>query len=167
MDILFNFTTRKKVNMDKCNIMFSGNTHISVKNHILAKSWFKETSFLGTYLWVPITGKSTCIKHYFYLIEKVPSKLASLKSSQLSFVGRVTLAKVVIEAFPMYNIMIVAIHQDCIQKIHKCQRVFISGDNDDKKNLHSVRWSIISKEKTKVVLVLETLGSWTKIALPS
>lgn len=111
--------------MYKCNIMFSGNTHSLVKNLILAKSQFKETFTLGTYLGVAISGNSTCIKNYHYLIKKVHSKLASLKSNQLSFSGRVTLAKVVIVAFPTYTIMIVAIPQDCIQNIHKCQRVFI------------------------------------------
>lgn len=84
--------------MDKCNIMFSGNTHILVKNLILPKSQFKETSSLGTYLGVPITRKSTCIKDYCYLIKKVHSKPTSLKRNQLSFSGRVTLAKAGIEA---------------------------------------------------------------------
>lgn len=105
---------------------------------ILVKYGFKEASSIGTYLSNPLTGKSPRVKDYKYLIEKVQSKLAHWKSNQLSFAGKVTLAKATIEALPTYNMMSVAIPQECIKKTHQHQRSFIWGDSLEKKNLHSI-----------------------------
>lgn len=102
--------------MDKTNIFFSSNTPISTRKSILAKSSFKETSSLGTYLGIPLSGKNPRVKYYKYLIEKVQSKLAHWNNNKLSFVGIVTLAKDVIEALPTYTMMYVPIPQVCIMK---------------------------------------------------
>lgn len=61
--------------MEKTNIFFSNNTHLSTRKLILAKSGFKETSSLGTYLGVSISSKHPLVKGYQYLIEKVQSSL--------------------------------------------------------------------------------------------
>lgn len=78
------------ISISKSNIIFPDNTLISIKKNILVKFGFKETSFLGTYLGVPLSGKSPRIKDLWYPIEKVQAKLAHWKRSQLSFAGRVT-----------------------------------------------------------------------------
>lgn len=54
----------QKINWNKSNIMFSGNTPTSIRRLILSKSSLKETSSRGTYLGVPITD-------FVYLIDKV------------------------------------------------------------------------------------------------
>lgn len=113
----------------------------------MQKSGFRETFYLGTYSGVPLSGKSPKIKYFLYSIEKVQAKLAHWKLIQLSFVGRVTLAKDVLEVIPTYTMMYVPIPQDCINKIHQCQRSFIWGDSNKKKLLHIIRWSIISRDK--------------------
>lgn len=60
LDTLTKFcdSSGQKINMDKNSIMFSGNTPISIRSLLIAKFGFKETSSLGTYLEVPITGKN-------------------------------------------------------------------------------------------------------------
>lgn len=167
MDILSQFCNShcQKVNMEKSNIMFSGNTLVSVRNLIFSKSGFMESSSLDTYLRVPLTGKILRIKYYSYLNKKVQSKLTTQKSNQLSFAGRATLAKAVTEALPMYTMMIMATLEDCIHNIEKCQISFLQGDNEDKKHFHSVRWSIISKEKHQGGLRLRYLGIMNKAYL--
>lgn len=167
MDILSKFCNShyQKVNMERSNIMFSGNTLVSVRNLIFSKSGFMESSSLDTYLGVPLTGKILRIKDYSYLNKKVQSNLTTQKSSQLSFVGRATLAKVVTEALPMYTMMIMATPEDCIHNIEKCQISFIQGYNEDKKHFHSVRWSIISKEKHQGDLGLRNPGIMNKAYL--
>lgn len=133
--------------MEKTNIFFFKNIPLSTKKHILAKSGFKETSSLGTYLGVSISGKHPRVKYYQYLVKKVQSKLAHWKRNHLSFVGRITLVKVVIEALPTYTMMSVPIPQACIKKIQHCQRSFIWGDSLEKKHLHSICWCILTKDK--------------------
>ena len=59
LDILAKFynSSGQRINMDKTNFFFSNNTHMSTRKLILSKSDFKETSSLGTYLGVPLSGK--------------------------------------------------------------------------------------------------------------
>lgn len=78
MDILSLFCNAyaHHINMVKSNIMFSRNTLIATRKSIIAKSGFRETASLGTYLRVPLSGKSPKFKDFHYLIEKVQAKLA-------------------------------------------------------------------------------------------
>lgn len=74
MDILSQFCIShcQKVNMEKSNIMFSGNNAlVSIRNLIFSKSGFMESSYLDTYLGVPLTGKILRIKDYSYLNKNV------------------------------------------------------------------------------------------------
>lgn len=109
MDILSKFCISygKHINMDKSKITFFDNTLIATRRSIFAKNGFREN--LGTYLGVPLSGKSPKIKDFRYLIEKVQTKPAHWKRSQLSFASQVTLAKFVIETIPTYTMMYVPI----------------------------------------------------------
>ncbi|MCI19046.1 putative ribonuclease H protein, partial [Trifolium medium] len=61
-------------------------------------SGFRETDQLGKYLGVPLTGRAPRREDFQYIIDQVQNKLASWKAHLLSFAGRVTLAKSVMEA---------------------------------------------------------------------
>lgn len=56
--------------MDKSNFMFFRNTPTATMRSILSKSGFRETSYLGTYLGVPLSGKSPKIKDFCYLYDE-------------------------------------------------------------------------------------------------
>lgn len=105
--------------MEKSNITFSRNTSRVARRLILNKIGFKEIKVLGTYLGVSLIGRSPKIKDYMYLIEKFQNRLSNWKRNQLSFIGRVTLAKAVIEALPTYSMMATAIPKACIKEIQK------------------------------------------------
>lgn len=143
--------------MEKSNFMFFRNTPTATTRSILAKSGFRETSYLDTYLGVPLSGKSPKIKDFCYLIDKVQTKLSHWK--------RVTLAKSVIEAIPTYTMMFVSIPQDCVNKIRQCQRSFIWSDSNDKKHLHTICWSIISRDKHNDGLGLRKLSIMNRSCL--
>lgn len=66
---------------------------------------FRETQPLRKYLGVSLLYRSLKRSIFNYILEKVKSKLTSLKSRHLYFVGRVTLSKVVIEVLHIYTIM--------------------------------------------------------------
>lgn len=140
MDILSKFciSYEQHINMDTSNITFFKNTLIATRRSILAKIGFRETSYLGTYLGVPLSGKSPKIKDFRHLIEKVQTKPAHWKRSQLSFASQVTLAKSMIETIPTYTMMYVPIPQDCFNKIQQSQRSFIWGDSNKKRHLHTI-----------------------------
>jgi hypothetical protein len=118
----------QEISQDKTSVLFSKNVTRGLKNKILSISGFKETDDFGKYLGVPLTGKAPKRADYQYLLDQVSSKLASWKASQLSFAGRVTLAKSVIEAVPIYPMMSSKIPKSCLEDIQKMQRQFIWGD---------------------------------------
>ncbi|MCH82962.1 putative ribonuclease H protein [Trifolium medium] len=74
-------------------------------------------------------------------------KLANWKARQLSFAGRVTLAKSVIEAIPIYPMMTNKIPKSCLEEIQKLQRNFIWGDRDGVKKYHAIGWEMVTKPK--------------------
>jgi hypothetical protein len=99
---------------------------------------------LGKYLGVPLTGRAPKKADYNYIIEQVTAKLTAWKAKHLSFAGRVTLAKSVIEAIPIYPMMTAMIPQSCIDEIQKLQRKFIWGELDNERKYHAVNWSVVT-----------------------
>lgn len=93
-----------------------------MKKQFLKMSGFKETTSLGKYLGVPLTGNAPRRGDYQYIIDQVSSKLDFWKGNHLAFAGRVILAKCVIEALPIYPMMTI---KACIKDIHKMQQRFI------------------------------------------
>ncbi|PNX78113.1 hypothetical protein L195_g034088 [Trifolium pratense] len=76
---------------------------------------FKETNDFGKYLGVPPTGRA-------------PKR------------GRLTLAKSVIEAVPIYPMMSTKIPKSCLDEIQRIQCQFIWGDTEQKRKFHVVGW---------------------------
>ncbi|CAI8594394.1 unnamed protein product [Vicia faba] len=70
-------------------------------------------------------GRAAKKEYFHYIVEQVSNKLTAWKGKQLAFMGRVTLAKSVIETLLIYPMMITIIPKSCIDAIHKLQRSFI------------------------------------------
>jgi hypothetical protein len=102
---------------------------------------------LGSNLCVPLIGRSPRKSYFHYIIEQVSAKLAQWKANQLSFAGRVTLAKSVIEAIPIYPMMSMLLPKSCLDEIQKLQRGFIWGDNENGRKYHDVGWNNVSQSK--------------------
>lgn len=108
-------------------------------------SSFRETEQFGKNIGVSLSGKALRKANYQYLVEQVESKLASGKTNILSFVGRVTLAKSVIEVIPTYTMMTNAMQVTYIDEIQRLQCNFIWSDTTDKKKMHIVKWDTLTK----------------------
>ncbi|KAK2417953.1 hypothetical protein QL285_040194 [Trifolium repens] len=150
MEVLNQFCTMsgQQVNYDKSAIFFSRNVAAVRRVTLSTKSGLKETMNLGNYLGVPALGRSPRIHDFQYLIEKVKTRLAGWKAKQLSLAGRITLAKSVIQAIPIYPMMSMPIPISCLNEIEKIQRAFIWGDTEDKRKAHMVSWETITKPKS-------------------
>lgn len=66
----------------------------------------------------------------------------------LSFAGRVTLTRSVIQALPSYVMQSAYIPRVICDEIDKRCRKFIWGDTDNHRNIHMVSWSNIRKPKS-------------------
>jgi hypothetical protein len=135
IDVLERFCSMsgQEVSSDKTSILFSRNVERSMRSRMLQISRYKETNSFGKYLGVPLTSTTPKRQDFQYILDQVSNKLSAWKASHLSFVGRVTLAKSVIEAVPIYPMMSSSIPKSCLDDIQKIQRRFIWGDTDQKK----------------------------------
>jgi hypothetical protein len=130
MQVLKNFCniSGQEISHDKTSNLFSKNVERGMKQKLLNLSSFRSTDDFGKYLGVPLTGRAPKRRDYQYLVDQVSEKLSRWKAPQLSFVGRLTLAKSVIEAVPIYPMMSARIPKFCIDDIQRMQRSFIWGD---------------------------------------
>jgi hypothetical protein len=154
---LFCSMSGQQVSMEKTSVLFSKNINRSTRQELLNISGFRETMQLGKYLGVPITGKAPKRSDFQYLIDQVSSKLTAWKAKHMSFAGRVTLAKSVIEAIPVYPMMNSTIPVGCLNEIQKIQRAFIWGDDTYKRKIHAVRWEKVTQPKALGGLGLRNL----------
>ncbi|PNX54419.1 hypothetical protein L195_g048038 [Trifolium pratense] len=81
------------VSIEKTSVLFSKNVPQSIKNQLLRQSGFKEAVSLGKYLGIPLLGKAPRRGDFAHLVDSVKAKLTRWKATNLSFAGRVTLAK--------------------------------------------------------------------------
>jgi hypothetical protein len=149
MDVLNRFCnlSGQEVSQEKTSIIFSKGVQRGMRDKLLRLSGFRETTDLGKYLGVPLTGRAPKITDYQYLIDQVSNKLSAWKARQLSFAGRVTLAKSVLEAVPIYPMMTTKIPKTCLEAIQRIQRNFIWDEYDNVRKYHAVKWSEITKPK--------------------
>lgn len=91
--------------------------------------------------------------------------LANWKANHLSLARRVTLAKSVIEAVPLYPMMTTIIPKACIEEIQKLQRKFVWGDTEVSRRYHAVGWETMSKPKTIYGLGLRRLDVMNKACI--
>lgn len=126
------------ISKEKTGIMFSANTPVGIHRTIDARFGFREVNDLRRYLGVPLSGKSPKNNIFRFLIDKVRAKLSHWKCIQLSFAGRVTLVKVVIEALRTYSLISSKVPKDYFNKIHWLQHNFIWGNNGEDNKMHTV-----------------------------
>jgi hypothetical protein len=127
--------------------MFSRNVRREDRNMLQQLSGFRVTATLGKYLGVPLNGKAPKRADFQYIINQLQSKLTSWKAKNLSFVGRVTLAKTVMEAIPTYPMMTVMIPSSVLKEAQRLQQSFIWGDTDTGRRYHAVSWEMVTRPK--------------------
>jgi hypothetical protein len=155
----------QEVSQEKTSLLLSRNVDRGIRNKLIQRSGFSVTNEFGKYLGVPLVGRAPKKHDFQYLIDQVTSKLASWKATQLSFAGRLTLAKSVMEAVPTYPMMSSKIPKACIDEIQKIQRNFIWGDTDQKRRFHAVKWDIVTTPKWNGGLGLRKLDIMNQACL--
>lgn len=70
-----------------------------------------------------------------------------LKTNQISFAGRVTLTKSVLQAVPVYPMMTNILPKTCIEEIQYLQKRFIWGDTLEKQKYHVVNLDMLTNHR--------------------
>lgn len=136
-----------KVSDPKSRIFFSKNVNGVLKNHLCNISGFQVTDDIGKYLGVSIIHECVSKRSFNFIMEKVDKRLSNWKANTLSFAGRLTLTKSVIQALPTYVMQSTLIPRQLCEEIDKSCRRFLWGDTGEVRHLHSVSWAKICKPK--------------------
>lgn len=109
----------------------------------------KDDKYLGNPLvlgrWKPTS--------YDSLVLKIKSKISLWKSLHLFQAGRNTLVKSGTSALPIYNMSILKFPKDTIDQMDKLLYKFWWGEDDEKRNMHTIKWEEICKPISKGGLV--------------
>lgn len=131
----------------KSRIFFSKNVNGALRNHLSQMYGFQVTDDLGKYLGVPIIHERVSRRSFQFVMEKVNMRLSSWKANTLSFAGRLTLTKSIIQVLPTYVMQSAFIPRHLCDEIDKSCRRFLWGESDNVRHLHTVSWSNICKPK--------------------
>lgn len=137
----------QRVSEAKSRIFFSKNVDGASKNNLSRVSGFQITYDIGKYLGVPILHDHVSRRSFHFILEKVNKRLSNWKTKTLSFAGRLTLTKSVVQALPTYVMQFALIPRHLCDEIDKRCRSFFWGDIVEDRYLHTVSWSKICMPK--------------------
>lgn len=124
---LFCRCSSQKVSEAKSRIFFSKNVNGVLRNHLSHMAGFQVTDDLGKYLGVPIIHERVSRRSFQFIMEKVNKRLSNWKANTLSFAGRLTLTKSIIQALPSYVMQSAFIPRHLCDEIDKSCRRFLWG----------------------------------------
>ncbi|KAK4286586.1 hypothetical protein QN277_003122 [Acacia crassicarpa] len=161
MEAIHNFceASGEKVSISKSSLFFSPRVSTVLKGRIKNITGMKIASEIGKYLGFPLTRNKSSRDTFQYVIDRVKSKLATWKSSCLSMGGRITLAKTVISAIPLYPMQVSQLPVSVCKELERLQRRFIWGFSDSTKGFHPMSWERITLPKHYGGLGLKRLCS--------
>lgn len=124
---LFCRSSGQKVSEEKTHIFFSSNVDSRRRQEICNASSFQITDDLGKYLGVPILHKRVNRRSFQFILDKVDQRLSNWKTKMLSFAGRLTLTKSVLQSLPTYVMQSAYIPRSICDKTDKRCRSFVWG----------------------------------------
>ncbi|KAK4261983.1 hypothetical protein QN277_027606 [Acacia crassicarpa] len=149
----------ERVSTSKSSLFFSPRVPPQMKQNLSAMSGMKVTTAIGRYLGFPLTRKRRPTETFQYIVDNVSSRLAMWKEKSLSRAGRITLAKSVLSAMPLYPMQVAQIpHSICLQ-IERIQWKFILGHSESSAGFHPIGWHQITLPKDHGGLGFRRLSS--------
>ncbi|KAL7587442.1 hypothetical protein Lser_V15G40495 [Lactuca serriola] len=123
----FHISSGLKVNFFKSRIFGVGvsKTELSKTAQVLD---CLQGDFPFTYLGVPVGADMALKKNWKPILDKFSSKLSSWKAKSLSFGGRLTLIKSVLDCLPTYYMSLFKDPQGIIDQLDKIRRRFLLGE---------------------------------------
>ncbi|PKI78917.1 hypothetical protein CRG98_000690 [Punica granatum] len=108
------------------------------------RSSFKMSSTLGHYLGVPIVHGRLCRKHFEQIVSRVQDRINGWTARTLSMVGRVTLAKSVIQVVPSLTMQVMRLPANVCEQLHRhchdCSRSSLEVRNGQRVMFWEDRW---------------------------
>jgi hypothetical protein len=135
------------VNMAKSELIFSKKVPNDIRSEISQILPMQRVDNFSKYLGIPTTIGRSKQQVFNYLFDRIWKKLKGWKEKNLSFAGRGTLIKAVIQAMPTYIMSCFRLPKNLCQQLESMACKFWWGSNIDKRKLHWVQWKKICKNK--------------------
>ena len=150
-DCLRNFcnASGQEVSASKTHVYFSKNVSDDTASSICNCLGYMKTNDLGRYLGMPILHGKISKGTYAAILEKIDERLSGWKVDRLSFAGRVTLAKSVLNAIPSYAMQTIKLPRSLCDAIDKKIQNFIWGTHGDIRKPHLANWNEVCKPKNQ------------------
>lgn len=149
----------------KTRVYFSQNVDSRVRGQICSESSFQATNDLGKYLGVPVLHNRVSRSSFQFILDKIDQRLSGWKAKMLSFAGRLTLTKSVLQSLPSYTMQAAYIPRSLCDAIDQRCRNFLWGDSNEEKHVHLVNWKRVCCPKEWGGLGLRTARAMNQTAL--
>ncbi|KAH0710893.1 hypothetical protein KY284_012320 [Solanum tuberosum] len=137
-------TSGQMINKAKSLFMVHSNAFKSTKDIIKRITGFKQKEGLITYLGFPLYIGRPRFIYFSDLIEKVVNKIIGWKTKVLSYGGRATLIKHVLQSLPIHLASAISPTSSIIKQIQSLMAEFFYGWTNDRKKHHWSSWKNLS-----------------------
>lgn len=115
--------------------------------------------FSFKFLGVTVGANMNLIKNWDVVVDKFSSKLSLWKAKTLSFGGRVTLLKAVLNNLPVYYFSIFKVPAGVLKKLERIRRRFLWNGGGQNNGIHWVAWEKVICDKRNGGLGVGSLRS--------
>ena len=137
----------QKINKEKTSLFFSKSTKDDMKKEIKNVLGVNEIRSYEKYLGLPsLVGRGKKAS-FNYIKERVWRKLQGWEGKLLSQAGREVLIKAIVQAIPTYAMGCFKLPLSLCHEIEAMVKKFFWGQRGDKRKIHWVKWSKLTKSK--------------------
>ncbi|KAJ0558404.1 putative reverse transcriptase zinc-binding domain-containing protein [Helianthus annuus] len=135
----FYLTSGLKVNLLKCNVYGIGVSEMEIQ-HMANIIDCKKGSFPFKHLGLTVGANMNLTRNWDPVIDTFRSRLSIWKAKHLSYGGRITLLKSVLNSLPTYYFSLFKAPIQVIDSLERIRQVFFWGGDEEKAKMNWVAW---------------------------
>lgn len=135
-----------KVNLHKSKVFGVGVTDLEI-SRLAGILKCESASFPFIYLGLPVGANMKLSKNWSSVIDKFEKRLSSWKAKNLSFGGRLTLVKSVLNSLPLFYFSLFKVPRKVLNTLDGLRRRFLWGGDSSSKKIHWVKWETVVTSK--------------------
>lgn len=157
----------QKLNYSKSNVFSTPNVPEQEAVMLSLKLGIPRTTNLGKYLGFKLRHYGSNMNTHSDLLNKAKDKLVGWRNKCLSRAGRITIARSVLNALPVFQMQPEKLPAHFHKKLDRLCRSCICGDEDHRGKTHWSTGKAYANPKRREAWVREVLQTWIRLSLPS
>ncbi|XP_055823323.1 uncharacterized protein LOC129891877 [Solanum dulcamara] len=132
------------INKDKSQILIPTNTPVDIMDRVVTITGYKCTHGLMTYLGCPLYIGRQRVIYFTGIVSKVIAKIQGWQTKMLSYGGRATLIKSVLQSLPIHLLSVITPTRTTLKQIKCLIADFFWGWDKEKRKYHWASWETLS-----------------------